>query len=192
MSILCKPSALWKRWWSQIFWHQLTDMTIDRIDYDRGWFPSSALLWKYEGRDPSSCLAPPSLASDASLECGRETSGVTGSSFDTPSLVRRSSEVVILFCLKACDPLVVIQFDLVFPTDLYVTDLFFWSDHRSSDRFWLTFWTCPFHPLSGAAVQPVRGASCGGGHLWLWRQHHRGAVCTMDAARGLLPIYEKS
>lgn len=80
-----------------------------------GWLPSSALLWKYEGRDPSSCLAPPSLASDASLECGRETSGVTGSSFDTPSLVRRSSEVMMLYCLKACDPLVVIQFDLVFP-----------------------------------------------------------------------------
>ncbi len=63
------------------------------------------------------------------------------------------------------------------------------EDHRSFDRFRLTFCICP--PPSGAAVQPVRGAPCGGGHLWLWRQHHRGVVCTMDAAWGLLPIYEK-
>lgn len=44
MSILCKPSALWKLWWSQIFWHQLTDKSdkisspvhtaLARIDYN--------------------------------------------------------------------------------------------------------------------------------------------------------------
>lgn len=27
-------------------------------------------------------------------------------------------------------------------------------------------------PSSGAAVQPVWGASGGGRHLWIWRQHN--------------------
>lgn len=45
--------------------------------------------------------------------------------------------------------------------------------------------------VSRAAVQPVRSASGGSGHLWLWRGHHRGVVREMDAARSLLPIHEK-
>jgi len=66
------------------------------LHLSRCWLPSSVHSWTYEGRDPSSCLAPPSLASGASLQCGQETSGVTGSSFDSPSLVRRCRNTVFL------------------------------------------------------------------------------------------------
>lgn len=72
----------------------------------RGRLPSTVLLWKYERRDPSSCLAPLSLASDASLECGLETSGATGSSFDSPSQVRSFSfwkvNSVLFYMFKHC------------------------------------------------------------------------------------------
>lgn len=58
------------------------------------------------------------------------------------------------------------------------------------NRVRLTFSWSSLLP-SGAAVQPVRGATGGGGHLRLWWQHHGGVVRQMDAAGGLLPFYEK-
>lgn len=159
---------------------------------------SSVLSWRYERRDPLSCLAPLSLASGATPESGRETWGVTGSSFGSPYLASKRglkghNTVVLLLRLNhfhghldECDysgtsPL---DFDVLmcdrtmlsFPPTLFL---------NSRDI------SCLFPP-SGAAVRPVRGSSGGRRHLWLWRQHHWGTVCAVDAAWRLLPIHEKS
>lgn len=51
----------------------------------------------------------------------------------------------------------------------------------------------PFAPVpsSDPAVQPVWGPSGGSWRMWLWRKHHWGVVHSMDAAWGLLSIYEE-
>lgn len=146
-----------------------------------GWTQSKCVFWKlFNGRrlagfasppvlsqrfvvsGHSSCLAPPFRASDASPECGRETSGVTGSSFATPSLVC----VLFLF--------VFLWFRIVLC-------------QRSTN-----IGDISVLPPSRAAVQPVRGAARRRWRLRLRRRHHWGAVRTMDAAGRLLPFHEES